>query len=121
MPKIIGKNFFLRFSDFTPQPPVVFLLFFSDCAEPHRIKNSIKKSEATKFGAFVCGKIFSVQKNISKRCFSGVFRQFTAEAKINLLVFSDCTQNHSFSARLGKKVLQQKKAFSNRKKIISQK
>ena len=37
------KIFFLRFSDFTTQPPTVVLLFFSECAEPHRIKNSVKK------------------------------------------------------------------------------
>ena len=110
-------NFFLRFSEFTPQPPNVVLLFFSDCAEHHGIKNSVKKSEAKKTGAFVCGKIISVQKNITKRCSSGDFRQFPAKAKIIWLDFLRLHSRSQLLRKIGKKSVSTKKPFSNRKKI----
>ena len=55
-----------------------------------------------------------------KRCFSGVFRQFPAKAKIILLEFLRLHSRSQLLGKIGKKVLQQKKAFSNRKRISAE-
>ena len=51
-----------------------------------------------------------------KRCFSGVFRQFPAKAKIILLDFLRLHSRSQLLRKIGKKSVSTKKPFSNRKK-----
>ena len=116
VPKINGKNIFSFgvFRHYSPNTHCSFPIFLRLCKTTQN-RNSVKKSEATKFGAFVFGKKVSGQKNITKRCFSGVFRQFLAEATVYSLKFSGSTR--SFSARLVKKCCKKKRIFQIEKKI----